>query len=224
MLGGILLINVVIIKRLLIIEFRDAPKTGRLFCFIDFITRANVVVLCQEGKRIQENIGLVADVAKTREWGSPKGAKSQRRYDPVSKTNSQSSQTNPKVTLLMGTYNRPDYLRDAIQSVVAQTMKDWELILMNDGGVDVRDVVSQFDDCRIQYYHDPVNRGFAFRLNEGLKRAAGEYIAYLGDDDLYYPNHFEVLSKALDGNPDIGAVYSDLYAVQFNTVQGMSRL
>ena len=125
------------------------------------------------------------------------------------------SKESPKVTLLMGTYNRPDYLREAIQSVVNQTMKDWELILMNDGGVDVRDVVSQFDDRRIRYYHDPVNRGFAFRLNEGLKRAAGEYIAYLGDDDLFYPNHFEVLSKALDENPDIGAVYSDLYAVQF---------
>jgi len=43
------------------------------------------------------------------------------------------SKESPKVTLLMGTYNRPDYLREAIQSVVNQTMKDWELILMNDG-------------------------------------------------------------------------------------------
>ena len=158
--------------------------------------------------------------------GTPRAVQTtgNERYDTVPKYNSQSLGTNPKVTLLMGTYNRPDYLREAIRSVVNQTMKDWELILMNDGGVDVGDMVQAFDDHRIQYYHDPVNRGFAFRLNEGLKRAAGEYIAYLGDDDLYYPNHFEVLSKALDENPDIGAVYSDLYAVQFNTIQGMPGL
>ena len=43
------------------------------------------------------------------------------------------SKESPKVTLLMGTYNRPDYLREAIQSVVNQAMPDWELILMNDG-------------------------------------------------------------------------------------------
>ena len=121
----------------------------------------------------------------------------------------------PKVSLIMGTYNRPDYLREAIESVVAQTMVDWELILMNDGGVDVADIIDEIGDKRIRYFHDPVNRGFAFRLNQGLDKATGDYIAYLGDDDLYYPNHFEVLSKTLDENPDIGAAYSNLYAVQF---------
>lgn len=44
----------------------------------------------------------------------------------------------PKVTVLIGTYNRSDYLKDAIRSVVNQSMEDWELLVMNDGGVDVR--------------------------------------------------------------------------------------
>ena len=138
-----------------------------------------------------------------REAGSGEGAKS----------NSQSSRTHPKVSVLMGTYNRPHYLKEAIQSVVNQTMQDWELLVMNDGGVDVGQVVRGFQDERILYFDDPVNKGFASRLNFGLKEARGQYIAYLGDDDLWYGNHLEILSKALDENPEIGAVYSDLYGV-----------
>jgi len=121
----------------------------------------------------------------------------------------------PKITVLIGTYNRPGYLKEAIASVVNQTMDDWELLVMNDGGVDVGYVVDSFGDPRITYFNDDVNRGFTVRLNFGLKKARGKYIAYLGDDDLYYPHHLEVLSKALDEHPEIGAAYSDLYAVSF---------
>ena len=55
----------------------------------------------------------------------------------------------PKATVLISTYNRPDYLREAIASVMAQTMTDWELLVMNDGGVDVAHVVAEFNDPRI---------------------------------------------------------------------------
>ena len=121
----------------------------------------------------------------------------------------------PKVTLLMSTYNRPDYLKEAITSVLGQSMDNWELILMNDGGVDVGPIVEEFRDQRIKYLNDAVNRGKAFRMNQGLNLAKGEYIAYLDDDDRFYPNHFQALSSALDQGPQYGAAYSDLYCVQF---------
>lgn len=119
----------------------------------------------------------------------------------------------PKATVLISTYNRPDYLREAIASVVAQRMTDWELIVMNDGGVDVGHIIDEFNDPRIRYFPDDVNKGAAYRFNRGLENAQGDYITYLGDDDLFYPNHLEVLCRALDENPDIGLAYSDLYAV-----------
>ncbi len=103
----------------------------------------------------------------------------------------------PKVTVLISTYNRPQYLAEAIQSVINQTMQSWELIVLNDGGVDVADVVNKFDDPRIIYVPDTVNRGSATRCNQGMAMARGEYIAHLDDDDAYYPNHLELLSKAL---------------------------
>ncbi|MBF0531264.1 MAG: glycosyltransferase, partial [Deltaproteobacteria bacterium] len=120
---------------------------------------------------------------------------------------------NPKVTVLMSTYNRPAYLQEAIQSVVDQRFTDWELIVMRDGGIDIGHIVEKFADPRIKYFPDDVNRGKAYRLNFGLNQAGGEYITYLDDDDKYYPNHLEVLSKALDDHPEIGLAYSDLYAV-----------
>ena len=120
----------------------------------------------------------------------------------------------PKVTVLIPTYNRPHYLKVAIQSVINQTMTDWELLVMNDGGVNVYDIISRFQDDRICYYNREKNMGKPVCLNFGLKKANSDYIAYLDDDDIWYPNHLATLSAALDENPDIGLVYSDLYAVK----------
>lgn len=121
--------------------------------------------------------------------------------------------TTPKATVLISTYNRPRYLREAVASVVDQKMADWELIVLNDGGEDVGDVIAEFNDPRIRYFPDDENKGAACRFNQGLRAARAEYITYLGDDDHFYPNHLEVLTRALDENPDLALAYSDLYAV-----------
>jgi glycosyltransferase involved in cell wall biosynthesis len=120
--------------------------------------------------------------------------------------------SDPKVSVIISTYNRPQYLHESIESIISQTMSDWELIILNDGGVDVGSVVEKFADSRIRYVHDSVNRGAAVRRNQGIELARGEYICYLDDDDTFYPNHFASLSKALDDNPEAGLAYSDLYA------------
>jgi glycosyltransferase involved in cell wall biosynthesis/Flp pilus assembly protein TadD len=120
---------------------------------------------------------------------------------------------NPKVTVLISTYNRPQYLAESIESVENQTFQNWELIILNDGGVDVREVVEKFADPRIVYVPDSRNRGAAHRFNQGLKMARGEYVCYLGDDDHFYPNHLEVLAQALDEHPEVALAYSDLYGV-----------
>ncbi len=119
----------------------------------------------------------------------------------------------PKVTVIISTYNRPQYLAEAIESVINQRYQNWELIILNDGGVDVGDVVAKFADPRLIYVPDTVNRGAARRFSQGLNMARGEYITYLGDDDIFYPNHIEVLAKALDEHPEVALAYSDLYGV-----------
>lgn len=120
----------------------------------------------------------------------------------------------PLVTLLMATYNRRAYLAEALASAVGQTWRNLQILLVRDGGEDVRDIVERFDDPRIHFIDRAENRGYAATLNEALQYAEGKYLAYLGDDDFHYPDHVESLVTALEGS-DYGAAYTDLYRTTF---------
>ncbi len=104
----------------------------------------------------------------------------------------------PLVSVIIPTYNRPDRLRDAIQSVFTQTCQDFEIVVVNDGGHDVTSVIDGFHAgarlIAIQYAH---NRGLAAARNTGLRAAKGTYIAYLDDDDRYGSDHLETLLAVL---------------------------
>ncbi|MDX1627686.1 MAG: glycosyltransferase family A protein [Fulvivirga sp.] len=101
---------------------------------------------------------------------------------------------NPVVTVVIATYNRADTLDYAIQSVLWQTFKDYEVWIIGDKCTDhTEDVVKKYtDDPRINWYNLPENSGYQSRPNnEGIRRAKGKYIAYLNHDDLWLPNHLE---------------------------------
>jgi glycosyltransferase involved in cell wall biosynthesis len=119
----------------------------------------------------------------------------------------------PVVTVLVPTFNRRRYLAGALASVVRQSYRNLQIIVINDGGEDVRDIVNSFGDERLMFIDRKENRGKSFSLNEALPRAEGKYVAYLDDDDLYYPNHIETLVDALENNSDCQVAYSDLYKV-----------
>ncbi len=119
----------------------------------------------------------------------------------------------PVVTVLVPTFNRRRYLAGALASVVRQSYRSLQIIVINDGGEDVRDIVNSFGDERLIFIDRKENRGKAFSLNEALAQAKGKYVAYLDDDDLYYPNHIETLVTALENNSDCQVAYSDLYKV-----------
>ena len=117
----------------------------------------------------------------------------------------------PLVSVLMATYNRPVYVRQAIESVLQQTYNNFELIVVRDGGARIDDAVRYFDDSRIVFIDRDVNFGKPRSLNEAMERAQGEYVCYLDDDDMYYPHHIEVLVNVLSEQDKYGAAYSDLY-------------
>jgi len=119
----------------------------------------------------------------------------------------------PMVTVLVPTFNRRQYLAEALTSAVRQSYRNLQIIVINDGGEDVSDIVNSFGDERLIFIDRKENRGKAFSLNEALLRAEGKYVAYLDDDDLYYPNHIETMVNALENNSDFQVAYSDLYKV-----------
>jgi glycosyltransferase involved in cell wall biosynthesis len=107
----------------------------------------------------------------------------------------------PRVTVVIATYNRASTLRYAIESVLWQTFRNFELWIIGDACTDNTDaVVSSFlHDPRIHWHNLPVNSGYQSKPNnEGIRRARGEYIAYLNHDDIWLPNHLEALVDHMD--------------------------
>jgi glycosyltransferase involved in cell wall biosynthesis len=119
--------------------------------------------------------------------------------------------TGPVVSVLISTFNRPQYLHKALASVLEQSYRSLQVIVVNDGGKDVSHIINSFDDSRLIFINRKENFGKAFSLNEALTRAEGKYIAYLDDDDLYYSNHIETLVDALENRTDCQVAYSDFY-------------
>jgi glycosyltransferase involved in cell wall biosynthesis len=106
----------------------------------------------------------------------------------------------PRVTVILTTYNKAETLSYSIESVLKQTFTSFELWVIGDGCTDnSEDVVNRFDDPRILWFNLPDNYNDQSRLfYEGLRRARGEYVAYLTDRDLWLPIHLEVLINRLD--------------------------
>lgn len=100
----------------------------------------------------------------------------------------------PLVTVIIATYNRADTLQYAIESVLWQTYRNFELWVIGDHCTDhTEETVNKYTtDPRVHFYNLPVNSGYQSRPNnEGIKRAKGDYIAYLNHDDLWLPNHLQ---------------------------------
>lgn len=118
------------------------------------------------------------------------------------------------VSVIIPTKDRPEMLTQAIHSVLNQTFTDLEIIVVNDGGVDVQSVISRLNTRGNIVYkkHDRALDRSAAR-NTGIRAARGKYIAYLDDDDIYYPNHIETLIKFLE-NGEYKIAYTDAVMAQ----------
>jgi glycosyltransferase involved in cell wall biosynthesis len=106
----------------------------------------------------------------------------------------------PRVSVLIPTYNRSGVLWYAIESVLHQTVTDWELRVTGDGCTDdSAEVVASFNDPRIHWHNLPENSGSQGVPNAyGVAAARAPYIAHLGHDDLWYPTHLEHLLRAVE--------------------------
>ena len=112
----------------------------------------------------------------------------------------------PRITVLMPVYNAEKYLRSAIDSILAQTYRDFELLIIDDGSTDgSRDIVAGYADSRIRRVENGQNRGLIATLNRGLDLARGEYIARMDADDVSLPERFERQVDFLEAHPEIGA-------------------
>lgn len=117
----------------------------------------------------------------------------------------------------MPAYNAEKYLREAIDSILSQTYKDFELIIVNDGSTDsTKEIILSYSDPRIIYLENECNSGICITLNNGLNAAHGKYIARMDSDDVSVPDRFEKQVAFLDAHPEIGVVGSFLQLMDEN--------
>lgn len=106
----------------------------------------------------------------------------------------------PLFSIILTTYNRPRLLKDALASLAAQTLQDFEVVLVNDHGEPVEALLQSWD-FPITYVYLGRNRGLSAARNAGLRLARGRHIAYLDDDDIYLPEHLANLAQGFAEHP-----------------------
>ena len=115
--------------------------------------------------------------------------------------------TAPAVSVIMPVYNGAAHLREAIDSILAQTMRDFELIVVDDASRDgSRDIVRAVSDARVRLVEQERNRGVAAALNRGIADACGRYLARMDADDASRPGRLERQVAFLEANPGCGIV------------------
>ena len=121
----------------------------------------------------------------------------------------------PAISIIVRTQNRPQLLREALQSLSEQTFKNFEVLLINDGEISLKSIVTQFkDQLRIKLF-DAKEQGRSAAGNIGLTQCEGSFIGFLDDDDLLMPHHLQQLHDFLIQNEDIGLAYSDCQLKRF---------
>jgi glycosyltransferase involved in cell wall biosynthesis len=110
-----------------------------------------------------------------------------------------------KVSVLMPLYNKAPYLREAIDSVLAQTFTDWELIVVDDCSSDESvSIVESYDDPRIKLHKNERNLGTAGNANRCIALSKGEYLVRFDADDICVPDRIEAQVNYMDAHPEVG--------------------
>ena len=126
----------------------------------------------------------------------------------------------PKVSVISVCYNHERFCTEALDSIVAQSMNDWELIIVDDSSTDssVQRIEQWIETAdlggKVTFIKHETNRGLCRSLNEAITKASGSYIAMISTDDVWSPEKLAVQSSVLDRSDDtVAVVYSDAMQV-----------
>ncbi len=114
------------------------------------------------------------------------------------------------VSVIIPTYNRCEFVKEAVESVLQQSLTDFEILVIDDGSTDNTALVIQnIRDHRVKYFYKE-NNGASGARNWGLTKAKGKYLAFLDSDDLWPRNYLETMVQHLEEQPMYGAIYSQI--------------
>lgn len=123
---------------------------------------------------------------------------------------------NPLISVIIPTYNRTNYITQAINSVLRQTYMNFEIIVVDDGSIDnTKEIVASYVSGILKYVFQE-NSGPSAARNMGIRLARGEYIAFLDSDDLWDPQKLEIQTAMFRDDPALGIVFSNVRYVDGN--------
>ena len=117
----------------------------------------------------------------------------------------------PKVSVIIPAYNGARYISEAIQSVINQVFKDYEIIVIDDGSTDNTKVILKEYDSKIKCFHHSENQGPSAARNTGIVNSKGEYLAFLDADDIWLSNKLESQLKMMGEFPETGLLGCGFY-------------
>lgn len=121
------------------------------------------------------------------------------------------------VSIIMPSYNTAPYIKETIESVLAQSYRNWELLIVDDCSDDNTDeIINLFHDPRIQYFKNDQNSGAAVSRNRALREAKGRFIAFLDSDDLWMPQKLEKQIMFMEKN-GYAFSYTDYEEIDVNS-------
>ena len=125
----------------------------------------------------------------------------------------------PLFSIIIPTYNRANFICTAIESVIGQTYKNWELIIVDDGSTDnTKEIVLSFNDDRVRYIYQENQERSAAR-NNGINNAKGDYICFLDSDDVFKINHLAIFEQHTEKCDLNTILYSLKTGDQFKGIQ-----
>lgn len=129
----------------------------------------------------------------------------------------------PKVSIIMPAYNAANYIKESINSVLDQTFKDWELIIIDDGSLDntAKMVKGFFENPRIRYYYQENGKQGKAR-NLGISKSRGKYLAFLDADDVWLPEKLEFQVIEIE-EKNVDLIFSDSYIFSNSEVNKLSK-
>jgi teichuronic acid biosynthesis glycosyltransferase TuaG len=120
----------------------------------------------------------------------------------------------PLVSVIVTTYNRPELLKETLVSILAQTFKDFELIVVdNNSKYDFFELINSLNDNRIQGFQNANNGIIAVNRNFGIRKAQGPYIAFCDDDDLWLPRKLEKQLAVFEQDKSLWAVGTNAFVI-----------
>lgn len=122
-----------------------------------------------------------------------------------------------KVSIIMNCYNGEQYLKEALESIIKQTYKNWELIFWDNQSTDKSaSIFRSYTDSRFKYYHAPIHTSLGEARKKAIKKTIGKWIAFLDVDDIWLPNKLSEQIKIINRykHDNIGLIYGKTYILE----------